>query len=100
MTTKDRAELIEEMYNQFIEEPTDTPLSIFKQGATRAFEHCDDEIAEMKSSYEEVDLTKCRGQEPGYPCQKCGCERTKAEGGTMFTLCDECWDSENRSNKL
>lgn len=27
-----------------------------------------------------------------YPCDKCGKLRTKAEGGTCFSLCDECWD--------
>lgn len=27
-----------------------------------------------------------------YPCEKCGKMRTKAEGGTTFTVCDECWD--------
>ena len=27
-----------------------------------------------------------------YPCNDCGKMRTKAEGGTTFTVCDECWD--------
>ena len=27
-----------------------------------------------------------------YPCRKCGKLRTKAEGGTTFTVCDDCWD--------
>ncbi len=26
-----------------------------------------------------------------YPCSKCGKLRTKEEGGTTFTVCDECW---------
>jgi hypothetical protein len=26
-----------------------------------------------------------------YPCEKCGKPRTKAEGGTVFTVCDACW---------
>lgn len=26
-----------------------------------------------------------------YPCDQCGKPRTKAEGGTVFTVCDECW---------
>lgn len=30
--------------------------------------------------------------EPNYPCEKCGRPRTKAEGGTTFTVCDACWD--------
>lgn len=28
-----------------------------------------------------------------YPCIKCGKMRTKSEGGTVFSVCDECWDS-------
>ena len=31
-------------------------------------------------------------QEEMYPCADCGKLRTKAEGGTIFTVCDECWD--------
>ncbi len=26
-----------------------------------------------------------------YPCDDCGKLRTKAEGGTTFTVCEECW---------
>ena len=32
------------------------------------------------------------GVEPTYPCADCGCPRTKAEGGAIFTVCDKCWD--------
>lgn len=32
------------------------------------------------------------GNERIYPCAKCGTMRTKAEGGTCFTVCDDCWD--------
>ena len=27
-----------------------------------------------------------------YPCVKCGLLRSKAEGGTTFSVCDSCWD--------
>jgi len=27
-----------------------------------------------------------------YPCVDCATLRTKAEGGTVFTVCDDCWD--------
>ena len=27
-----------------------------------------------------------------YPCDDCGLMRSKAEGGTTFTCCDECWE--------
>ena len=33
------------------------------------------------------------GEERVYPCAKCGTLRTKAEGGTTFTVCDSCWDA-------
>lgn len=26
-----------------------------------------------------------------YPCDRCGVLRSKAEGGTVFTVCDDCW---------
>jgi hypothetical protein len=28
-----------------------------------------------------------------YPCVKCGKPLSKAEGGTTFTVCDDCWDA-------
>lgn len=28
-----------------------------------------------------------------YPCDGCGKLRSKDEGGTTFTVCDECWDA-------
>lgn len=28
-----------------------------------------------------------------YPCDKCGKKRSAAEGGTVFTVCDECWET-------
>ena len=27
-----------------------------------------------------------------YPCAMCGKVRSKDKGGTVFTVCDECWD--------
>jgi len=27
-----------------------------------------------------------------YPCDRCGKLRSKASGGTTFTLCDACWE--------
>lgn len=27
-----------------------------------------------------------------YPCDDCGLLRSKDEGGTIFTVCDTCWD--------
>lgn len=27
-----------------------------------------------------------------YECRRCGVMRTKAEGGTVFSVCDACWD--------
>jgi hypothetical protein len=34
-----------------------------------------------------------QGGEAVYPCDRCGALRTKAEGGTTFTVCDACWDA-------
>lgn len=34
-------------------------------------------------------------KEKQYPCIDCGKLRTKAEGGTTFTVCDECWDKKH-----
>jgi hypothetical protein len=36
------------------------------------------------------------GGEPLYPCDDCGTMRTKAEGGTTFTVCDACWQKHYR----
>lgn len=27
-----------------------------------------------------------------YPCDNCGEMRSKNQGGTIFTVCDNCWD--------
>ena len=27
-----------------------------------------------------------------YPCAECGKMRSQNQGGTTFTICDECWD--------
>lgn len=35
---------------------------------------------------------KKKQKEEMYPCADCGRPRTKAEGGTTFTVCDVCWD--------
>jgi Zn finger protein HypA/HybF involved in hydrogenase expression len=37
-------------------------------------------------------LNKQEPKEPTYPCDDCGKLRTKEEGGTVFTVCDECWE--------
>lgn len=29
-----------------------------------------------------------------YPCDRCGVMRSKAEGGTVFTVCDACWEGD------
>ena len=31
-------------------------------------------------------------EDDSYPCADCGAPRTKAQGGTTFTVCDSCWD--------
>jgi len=50
----------------------------------------------MTTDEEKVTCKRCRksldSTEPTYPCKSCGKPRTKAEGGTTFTVCDACWD--------
>jgi hypothetical protein len=36
--------------------------------------------------------TDHKGEPRIYPCRDCGVMRSKSEGGTTFTVCDECWD--------
>lgn len=33
-----------------------------------------------------------------YPCKECGIMRTRAEGGTTFTVCDKCWDKKHHQD--
>ena len=35
-------------------------------------------------------------EEKKYPCVDCGKLRTAGEGGTTFTVCDECWDKSHK----
>lgn len=34
-----------------------------------------------------------------YPCDMCGVMRSKAEGGTVFTVCDACWEKHHKKNR-
>ena len=38
--------------------------------------------------------------EQRYPCDDCGVLRTKAEGGTVFTVCDDCWDKHHPRQRV
>ena len=38
-------------------------------------------------------------EEQQYPCADCGKLRTKAEGGTTFTVCDKCWDKKYKKTQ-
>jgi len=46
----------------------------------------------LGSKYYLLELLYEAEQEKQYPCRECGVPRTKAEGGTVFTVCDDCWD--------
>lgn len=35
-----------------------------------------------------------------YPCDRCGVMRSKDEGGTIFTVCDDCWDKTYKKKKV
>ena len=34
-----------------------------------------------------------------YPCEECGKLRSQDEGGTIFTVCDACWDKIHSSER-
>jgi len=39
-------------------------------------------------------------EEKKYPCDRCGKLRTKDEGGTTFTVCDDCWDKWQKEEEV
>ena len=43
-----------------------------------------------------MDEVAVEDEERIYPCDGCGTMRTKAEGGTTFTVCDECWNKHRK----
>jgi hypothetical protein len=43
-----------------------------------------------------VEVAEARVSDRIYPCDGCGVLRSKAEGGSVFTVCDECWDKRYR----
>ncbi len=64
---------------------------------------------EAWSDVERVELIAKRGDlaggerpepEAAYPCDKCRKLRTEAEGGTTFTVCDACWDTEHPRSEV
>lgn len=56
----------------------------------RSGETCGDDACWCHARPAAVDGAK--SVEPNYPCADCGALRTKAQGGTVFTVCDACWD--------
>lgn len=46
----------------------------------------------LSATHETSERTGGKEEDRIYPCNLCGCLRTKAEGGTVFTVCDDCWD--------
>lgn len=54
-------------------------------------------VTQLPNEPKEIEtMTRVSGtpipEEEKYPCAECGRMRTKAEGGTTFTVCDECWN--------
>lgn len=39
-------------------------------------------------------------KERQYPCIECGVLRTKSEGGTTFSVCDECWSKPKTATQV
>jgi hypothetical protein len=55
---------------------------VFSQGWNAAIDACQKAV-ESNGEKEEM-----------YPCDKCGKLRTKSEGGTTFSICDDCWEDQ------
>jgi hypothetical protein len=51
------------------------------------------ERAEIRNGASHPARLALAAEESIYPCAKCGVLRTKSEGGTIFTVCDACWDA-------
>ena len=52
--------------------------------------------ADLMAANDEIVMTELlEAREEVYPCTECGVQRTKAEGGTTFTVCDVCWDKKH-----
>lgn len=34
-----------------------------------------------------------------HPCRECGLMRSEREGGTVFSVCDDCWDKRDTTQK-
>jgi hypothetical protein len=65
-----------------------TALAVAPAGAARTGEDATGRTADEKAAGVRLDDGL-----PTYPCERCGKPRTKAEGGTVFTVCDACWDA-------
>jgi len=56
-------------------------------------------IKELEAEVERLREAAAEQGERRYPCEKCGRLRTKAEGGTTFTVCDDCWPAATEQEK-
>ena len=50
---------------------------------------------DVQDNWEQIEPQLRKEREETYPCTECGVQRTKAEGGTTFTVCDVCWDKKH-----
>ena len=62
-----------------------------QQQLTAAERHGDILVGEVDAMQRQLDEARELSNRI-YPCDDCGKLRSKAEGGTVFTICDECWD--------
>jgi hypothetical protein len=61
-----------------------------KEGKTKIPENVTQ--ARNAATDETVSTSGSNDDEKIYPCDDCGKMRSKNEGGTTFTVCDDCWD--------
>jgi len=65
-------------------------------------ERCEFDEFGFHTTYFVKPLTEVKEEsddERKYPCADCGIMRSKNEGGTTFTVCDECWDKAHKKVK-
>ena len=67
----------------------------YKWDNSGCFPVLEDRIVNLEKRIEALEgkkEVKAEVKEELYPCSDCGKLRTKAEGGTTFTVCEACWD--------
>lgn len=70
---------------------------LLREARAMAFEEAADDVDKRETPGVTAHVLRSkakqtRDHERIYPCKDCGILRSKAEGGTTFSVCDVCWD--------